>query len=48
MSQNVDFPKFNEIWVKIKNEKMKERFLSRNTTVQVWGVQFFLCINDTW
>lgn len=35
MSQNIDFPRFAEVWSKIKNEKTKERFLARNTTVQV-------------
>ncbi|XP_011158190.3 2',5'-phosphodiesterase 12 isoform X1 [Solenopsis invicta] len=35
MAQNVDFPKFAAIWSKIDNDKMKERFLSRNTTIQV-------------
>lgn len=37
MSQNIDFPRFAEIWSKIKNEKTKERFLGRNTTVQVFA-----------
>ena len=35
MAQNVDLPKFAAIWSKIDNDKMKERFLNRNTTVQV-------------
>lgn len=35
MSHNTDSPTFNTVWTKIVNEKMKERFLSRNTTVQV-------------
>ncbi|KAL0130432.1 hypothetical protein PUN28_002243 [Cardiocondyla obscurior] len=35
MSQNVDLPKFATVWSKIDNEKLKERFLSRNTTIQV-------------
>lgn len=35
MAQNVDSPKFAAIWSKIDNDKMKERFLNRNTTVQV-------------
>lgn len=36
MSHNVNSPKFNAVWTKIENEKMKERFLNRNTTIQVW------------
>ncbi|XP_071571761.1 2',5'-phosphodiesterase 12 isoform X1 [Temnothorax nylanderi] len=35
MAQNVDLPKFAAIWSKIDNDKMKERFLGRNTTIQV-------------
>ncbi|XP_012224589.1 2',5'-phosphodiesterase 12 isoform X2 [Linepithema humile] len=35
MAQNTDFPKFTEIWSKIDNKKTKDRFLSRNTTIQV-------------
>ncbi|XP_032687861.1 2',5'-phosphodiesterase 12-like [Odontomachus brunneus] len=35
MSHNVDSPRFNAVWTKIENEKMKERFLNRNTTIQV-------------
>lgn len=35
ISQNIDFPKFSTVWSKIENEKVKERFLSRNTTIQV-------------
>ncbi|XP_011063535.1 PREDICTED: 2',5'-phosphodiesterase 12 isoform X4 [Acromyrmex echinatior] len=34
IAQNVDLPKFAAIWSKIDNDKMKERFLSRNTTIQ--------------
>lgn len=36
MSQNVDSPKFVAVWSKIENEKAKERFLDRNTTMQVY------------
>ncbi|XP_018394353.1 PREDICTED: 2',5'-phosphodiesterase 12 [Cyphomyrmex costatus] len=35
IAQNVDFPKFAAIWSKIDNDKTKERFLGRNTTIQV-------------
>lgn len=35
MAQNVDLSKFAAIWSKIDNDKTKERFLSRNTTIQV-------------
>ncbi|XP_011702462.1 PREDICTED: 2',5'-phosphodiesterase 12 isoform X1 [Wasmannia auropunctata] len=35
MAQNIDCPKFAAVWSKIVNDKMKERFLSRNTTIQV-------------
>lgn len=35
IAQNVDFPKFAVIWSKINNDKMKERFLGRNTIIQV-------------
>ncbi|XP_014482436.1 PREDICTED: 2',5'-phosphodiesterase 12 isoform X2 [Dinoponera quadriceps] len=39
MSHNVNSPKFKAVWDKIENEKMKERFLSRNTTIQVMMLQ---------
>lgn len=35
IAQNIDFPKFAAVWSKIDNDKMKERFLNRNTTIQV-------------
>jgi len=35
MAQNIDLPKFAAIWSKIDNDKTKERFLGRNTTIQV-------------
>ncbi|XP_018377460.1 PREDICTED: 2',5'-phosphodiesterase 12 isoform X3 [Trachymyrmex cornetzi] len=35
MAQNVDLPKFAAIWSKIDNDKIKARFLNRNTTIQV-------------
>ena len=35
MSQNTDMERFSETWSKITNEKTKERFLARNTTMQV-------------
>lgn len=35
IAQNVDLPKFAAVWSKIDNDKMKERFLNRNTTIQV-------------
>lgn len=34
MSQNVDAPGFIDVWKNINNERVKERFLGRNTTVQ--------------
>ncbi|XP_028050379.1 2',5'-phosphodiesterase 12 isoform X2 [Monomorium pharaonis] len=39
MAQNVDFPKFAAIWSKIDNDKSKERFLGRNTTIQVTALR---------
>lgn len=35
MARNVDFPKFAAVWSKIDNDKTKERYLARNTTIQV-------------
>jgi len=35
MAQNIDFPRFSAVWSKINNEKVKERFLNRNTTIEV-------------
>ncbi|XP_011338566.1 2',5'-phosphodiesterase 12 isoform X2 [Ooceraea biroi] len=35
MAQNTDVPRFATVWSKINNEKTKERFLKRNTTIQV-------------
>ncbi|XP_029171782.1 2',5'-phosphodiesterase 12 isoform X1 [Nylanderia fulva] len=35
LAQNIDFPRFATIWSKIDNDKAKERFLGRNTTIQV-------------
>ncbi|XP_043274609.1 2',5'-phosphodiesterase 12 [Venturia canescens] len=35
MGQNVDAPGFNNIWQQINNDIVKERFVGRNTTVQV-------------
>ncbi|KAL6254856.1 hypothetical protein P5V15_014195 [Pogonomyrmex californicus] len=35
MAQNIDFPKFTAVWSKIDNDKTRERFLNRNTTIQV-------------
>lgn len=35
MAQNTDFPRFAAIWSKINNEKTKQRFFGRNTTIQV-------------
>lgn len=35
MAQNTDFPKFAAIWSRIDNKKTKDRFLNRNTTIQV-------------
>lgn len=35
MAQNTDLHTFSSVWSKIKNEKTRERFLARNTTIQV-------------
>ncbi|XP_072743590.1 2',5'-phosphodiesterase 12 [Anoplolepis gracilipes] len=35
MAQNIDLPGFAEVWSQINNCKTKERFLARNTTIQV-------------
>ena len=35
ISQNVNSMKFRCVWEKVGNEKAKERFLARNTTVQI-------------
>lgn len=35
MAKNIDFPRFATIWSKINNDKTKERFFGRNTTIQV-------------
>ncbi|XP_012284829.1 2',5'-phosphodiesterase 12 [Orussus abietinus] len=39
ISENVHVDVFNDVWSKIKNDKFKERFLERNTTVQVTVLQ---------
>lgn len=35
IGHNTEMPKFALIWSKIQNEKVKKRFLQRNTTAQV-------------
>lgn len=45
MSHGIDFPKFNAVWTKIENEKVKQRFLSRNTTIQVGSARFIRVID---
>ncbi|XP_011150395.1 2',5'-phosphodiesterase 12 isoform X2 [Harpegnathos saltator] len=39
ISHDVDSPKFKEVWSKIENDRVKERFLNRNTTVQVMSLR---------